>query len=498
MKAKRIIVLLLAAAVIFSSFSFAATAKSKELSPTGKAETATITIKTFEGITDVKTVNVGDSFTVYTFLNTKYIDDGKISSALGKQTYTDSVLALTDEVDDEEHEVLEPEEMFPVMGDNAMGHLTSVGTLEFVGSTRKSFSFFDNDSKLIKTNYTVIAGGEAVIETSLTTLARSDKALTKIIKNGSVVSGYSLNMFSLFEDNYKEHLRVTGSTVSLKGDIGVNLYIYIPDFFTGEKAVTFSWGSDEAPHSETVDLKTAKINDANHSASCYVSAKNMTDTIHMSLTDDGEEILSYDTKVATYAVRAANYYPDNTRLKDLLCGMLEYGGAAQRQFEYRAFGDDADLADSYIADIDDTWQPADTPDSLETVTNMSGDALDDYGIAYAGGSILTTSATTVRVFFTVKESSAFEKTAVKLGDKTLEFKDGQSGMKYIEISNISAKNIFDTYTLTFSNPDADTNSYLYSAANYYNGVMSGSYSAEHKACVKALYNYYLYAKEYLS
>ena len=44
---------------------------------------------------------MGETFTVYTVLNVNDINDGKIASISGSQTYTDSVVALTDAVDGE-------------------------------------------------------------------------------------------------------------------------------------------------------------------------------------------------------------------------------------------------------------------------------------------------------------------------------------------------------------------------------------------------------------
>ena len=544
---RKFIIFLMTSALLLSSLSFAAGAQSADIAGAGSdGETATVTLKTLEGTTAVKTFGIGDTFTVYTFLDTSDIDDGKISAVMGNQIYTDGVLTLADELDEEDG-IVDTETVFPVLDAyEAIGHLTDAGNLEFIGSTpriTKPFIFDTSDSKLIVTQYEVTAGGEATVETALTTLAKSDSSLTKIIKNGVLQDDASISFFSLFADEHSHDMeqieaiaptqsadgniayrycgecggffeessdtrisledtvisrqRVRGTSVSLEGDIGVNIYLYIPDFFTGDIAASYTWGSSGKAYSYSDTPSVNASYGANYVTSCYVSAKNMTDTIHMSVTADGEEILTYDTKVADYAVKAAEYYPDDTELGDLLCNMLEYGAAAQRFFEYNIEGDEADIADSYIADIDGDWQPEDAPESLTAVTNMTNDALSAYGLSYSGSSLVTTSATAIKIFLSVTDEAVFENTSLKIGSSSYEFDyDDDLGLMYIEIGNISAKNIFDAYTLTFSNGD-DAENYLYSAASYYNGVMNGNYTENHKNVVAAMYNYYLSAKSYL-
>ena len=63
--------------------------------------TATVTLKNNGVEYETKTFNVGDTFTVYTILNTSSIDSGKISTAAGEQYYTKELLARVDALDDE-------------------------------------------------------------------------------------------------------------------------------------------------------------------------------------------------------------------------------------------------------------------------------------------------------------------------------------------------------------------------------------------------------------
>ena len=233
---------------------------------------------------------------------------------------------------------------------------------------------------------------------------------------------------------------------------------------------------------------------ANYKVSCPVSARSMTDTVHMSLTDNEKEIFTYDYSIAKYTELAAAAYSEREYLKDLLCYMLEYGAAAQRKFEYKTSGDNADVADSCIANIysDQVWgqRKAEAPVSLDDKTDIgSFDFNDNYGMKYYGASMSTTSKTVIRLYFTVTDSDLFDSTTALVGGKSLPFLTDVSGRyKYIEISGISAKNIFDPNTVTFTN---GTNSVdrVYSSANYYNYTLNQNQDAKTIEILKAMYNY---------
>ena len=162
--------------------------------PTGKA---IVTIYGLDGESETKEFNVGDTFTVYTTLNTANIGD--IGSMNGTQTYSNAILALADEYDPDEGDILDLEEMFPITKDAtvANGKWTvteedpTLGAIYFNASTpsiNNAFKFDDNNDILIKTNYTVTAPGEAEVRTTMRTLAVADDDLTRIIDKGEIVN----------------------------------------------------------------------------------------------------------------------------------------------------------------------------------------------------------------------------------------------------------------------------------------------------------------------
>ena len=524
MKAKRMITFLLAAALIFSSLTFAASAEDTA------SDTAEITLRTLEGITAVKSFEVGDTFTVYTYLNTGSVDDGKLSSVRGEQYFNKDVLSIEEDVSDEK--------IFPVMGENAYGN-TDGNAFYFVGSKSSSF-VFDNDScKLVVTEYTVKASGKAEIYTEMYTLAKSDNALTKIIDKGVVQGGYSVGIYSLFSDMdthshelttvseeaptqtadghsaYKycaecggifddncdrldlnskviEHQYVVGNQVTLKDEIGIYFYLYVPDYFNSDMDVTFTWGNQTA---EGTLRKTSSYG-ANYRTICYVSARCMTDSVHMSLTSGENEILSYDYRVVDYARTAAELFSDRTDLKNLLCSMLNYGGAVQRYAKYKT----DDPANNYISLVNSEWTAPEAPESLDdNDTNITKASLDDYGVIFEGTVLKTTSKAEIELFFTVTNSDLFNNTSVMIGDKNYSFTDYNGGRyKLITITGISAKNIFDPYTLKFTNGSNSLDA-VYSAKNYYNRILNGdTYSEQAIEALKAMYIYSESAKAVLS
>ena len=138
--------------------------------------------------TDVETYDIGQTFTVYTLLNAKDIQNGKIAALSGTQTYDPAILALADAV--ENGEIKNLTEVFPITGEKSLGNAETPGTIIFNASTpsiENPFLFNRDDSVLIKTQYTVTKGGDTEIHTTLKTLASADEDLTRIIVRGDVV-----------------------------------------------------------------------------------------------------------------------------------------------------------------------------------------------------------------------------------------------------------------------------------------------------------------------
>ena len=530
-----------------SAFPLSASAESAE------ASAAEISLYCMDEPVDVISCNVGDIITVGAYLDTSGIDGGKISGVEGYQTYSADSLTLLDELDEEELDDDVAERLFPVMGNKAMAYLDQAGSLYFVGSNLSKtnpFIFDQDNNKLIVTQYQVTSAGGSEIRTNLITLAKRDNYLTKIIDRGEVKSGYEFiftaglegdsphclihtdeaaptqnadgnieywqceNCSAYFSDadavneitqeqTVINHQKIVGYTLNLKDEIGIRFYLFIPDYYSNDLSVAFSYGTGSYHREpEAALLHTAKFG-ANYLASCPVAARSMTDKVHMTVSAGETVILSKDYSITDYVDTASIAYADRSDLKNLLCYMLEYGAAVQTYFGYKTSGDDPDVADSYITDVytAEEWSEirSDAPQSITDETDMNAFDFSDYGLSFEGTKLTATASTAIRLFFKVRDAEKFADTTVTLGGKNLEFKDYNGGIyKYITISGLAAKNIFDTYTLNFSNGN-NSLSAKYSAANYYNYIMeNANYKANDKNAVKTMYNYSKSASEVLN
>ena len=149
-------------------------------------------------MSETKEFTVGDTFTVYTTLNTSAYENGKIATVNGTQYYTNAVLTLTDEYDPDEGDILDPVAMFPILKSDvvANGMWTvseedpTLGAIYFNASKASivnAYKFDSDASQLIVSHYKVSAPGTAVVKMDMITLAVGDQPLTRIIDQGEVL-----------------------------------------------------------------------------------------------------------------------------------------------------------------------------------------------------------------------------------------------------------------------------------------------------------------------
>ena len=138
-----------------------------------------VTIVNPDNTTVVKEFSKGETFTVYTVLNA----GTTIASLEGTQTYPAASLQLTDAVNGDYNEITNKAAMFPILGDEAFAAANN-GTINFNatrGTIGGGYAFNTDTSKLIVTNYKVLATGTATIKTTLRTLIKDDADATKIV-----------------------------------------------------------------------------------------------------------------------------------------------------------------------------------------------------------------------------------------------------------------------------------------------------------------------------
>ena len=167
--------------------------------PTEPDQKATVTIYGIDGTSQVKTFNVGDSFTVYTTFNAATAAPGGVASISASQTFTKSILQSTDAVD-KDYVVKDNESMFPILKDAAVSKIFD-GVNKFNASTpqvNKGFKFDNDNALLAVTNYKVTAVGNAEVRTNLEMLGAADGDLTRIVEEGVVKPGFALSGIASF------------------------------------------------------------------------------------------------------------------------------------------------------------------------------------------------------------------------------------------------------------------------------------------------------------
>ena len=118
------------------------------------------------------------------------------------------------------------------------------------------------------------------------------------------------------------------------------------------------------------------------------------------------------------------------------------------------------------------------------------------GLSVYGTSLMLKSKTSIRHYFEVAEGYDINNYTFKYGNKTLTPTLKADNVYYVEIENISARNLGRYEKLVVSSGDESLSVY-YSAMSYAKIVLENSESTDtHKSLVKALYNYYVAAYDY--
>ncbi|HBE15978.1 MAG TPA: hypothetical protein DCY72_07040 [Ruminococcaceae bacterium] len=162
-------------------------------------QTANVTIYGIDGTSQVKTFNVGETFTVYTTLNAATAAPGGVAAISASQTFTKSILQSTDAVDSD-YVVTDNNTVFPILKDAAVAKIYD-GVNHFNASTpqlNNGFKFDNDNALLAVTSYKVTAAGNAEIRTSLDMLANSDVDLTHIVEDGELQPGFTLSGVASF------------------------------------------------------------------------------------------------------------------------------------------------------------------------------------------------------------------------------------------------------------------------------------------------------------
>ena len=271
--------------------------------------------------------------------------------------------------------------------------------------------------------------------------------------------------------------KLTMASISLKGNIAINYYMLLSDEVLADETayMEFAMANGEirqVPVGEGVAI--VRDNVTYYVYSCSVDAKEMSDSVVSQFFYKDGSTSEYTYSVKTYAdYILAN--STNADIKSLVAAMLNYGAASQLHFGYRT---DA-LANANMT-------PADYSGVTITGFNATAGQGTDL-VKFYSASLILKSETTLRFFFRVDSSATFTAT---YNGKELNVVE-RSGLYYVDITGISAKDLDEKVTVTISD-GVNTAEVFFNPMSYCQGILkdtTGAFSAEMKDLVCALYQY---------
>ena len=270
---------------------------------------------------------------------------------------------------------------------------------------------------------------------------------------------------------YEVRKLFAGHSLSLHGDIGLNFYVDLTDEEINSGAtVSFSWTVDDVEKTDSVFLTSGNKTDNGYITTCNVAVAEMTYDVTAVLTVGGERygtdtysVKKYaDTTLsADYKAKFIQQYDDDdgeyeySKLETLVKTMLSYGAKAQMEFNRNT----DNLADEAI----DYTMSKVTADMITSTASDMASGLEDYGLEYAGTTILYQSKTSLRHYYKITDQTKFDsvKDDVKFNGADVEYITKADGKIYFEMKNIAAADLDAAYTLKIG-----TNEYQYSVLDY--------------------------------
>ncbi|MBR6960601.1 MAG: hypothetical protein IKH76_09015, partial [Clostridiales bacterium] len=279
-----------------------------------------------------------------------------------------------------------------------------------------------------------------------------------------------------------------GYTLSLEGDIAVNFHMELTDDVLANEEAYMEFKLDGLADQQVYvkDAVPAEVGGKTYySFKCRVPAKNMTTTINAQLIcgSDKGTVYSYTVKdYANYIIENAEGYAQYTEVLSVVKSILNYGAAAQKYF-----GVDTDNPANIDLSTADKTVPEYTAEDINKPYDPSATVLPE-GVTFEGASLSLKSETTLSLYFKSGKELIF-----RCGGRTVEY--GESGSyKIARIRNINIRDLGENLEVIVSSGD-DTGSITYSPLTYCYNVLDGDYDTKLQNVCRALYAYYLEAKD---
>ncbi|MBQ8297806.1 MAG: hypothetical protein IJX77_08500 [Ruminococcus sp.] len=276
----------------------------------------------------------------------------------------------------------------------------------------------------------------------------------------------------------EDYVKWDGFSVSLDGNIKLNLYASVDYEALNDTVITLTLGDNEPIEFTAYDCYNADTELCLFTIE--VPAKDMATEIRIDAVVGGG--LWTDSRTVTVKEYAEEIIGDldayGEEAAALAKAMLNYGAYAQEYFGYNT----DNLANSGLSDEDKALGTVAVEESLKLVETGT---LPD-GVSYYGSSLLLKNKTIIRHYFVIEDGA--EIPAVSDGWSALTEKDGYY---YTEITGITAADLDVAQTLTIGDYTLS-----YSPLSYAYAVLSGEYKAALQNVVKALYLYNQAANAY--
>ena len=306
----------------------------------------------------------------------------------------------------------------------------------------------------------------------------------------------SVVVFAEFEEDDDAQSYISGASVSVDGEIGINLYIKLGNLI-GDGAYVMVKGPNDT-QAKRIDLNSNIFDNEQqaYKVSSPVYAPQMGEKVEFTLFDENnvqhelwntEKTNSYETyryAVNDYIETVQNSENAPEKLKAIADKMQNFGAWARDSLiaNNQISSDTAEIAEPVAV----TGVDANTFAAKQVVKS------DGFAVEGLSVSLFLDSETALRVYYTGDEINGI---TAKHGDETIALTSGTSrDMNYVEIKNIPAYDLSDDYVITFGDKGTAT----VSPYSYCCLVMNNSTDVKLQNTVKALYEYCESAKNFFN
>lgn len=295
-----------------------------------------------------------------------------------------------------------------------------------------------------------------------------------------------------------------GASISLKGNIGLNFYLILPESVLADEGAYATLTVNEGKENEkTVRIPVAEAKtrlveeDTMYRFSVDLHAKQMNDKVTIRLFGgDGTALTfyrnaenitecGYSYTIQDY-VKATLERDEDEKLVELVKAMSDFGSLAQVQFAY-----DVDGRAALYSTLD--VKAEDLAACKEQITAGAAS-----GMSFLGSSLLLYSETTLRFYFEKEEGKAIEDfTFAVNGEEVSPVQKGSYW--YVDVSGVNAKNLDKPHTVVVSTAEGTVLTIEASGLSYaYKALAYRSTKAALKDLAKGLYLYNQAAAAYFA